>query len=154
MADPHRSTPDTEDSYGIPDGDGELDWPFVAARLRDQHTFWLATTRPDGHPHTRPVWGVYVDGAFHCGGGERTRWVRNLGANPAVSVHSESGTEVVILEGRAERVTDDATQERVDDAYEEKYGIRHGPPVFAVRPERAFAWADFPADATRWTFEH
>ena len=152
MADPRRSTPETEDSYGIPEGDGALGWSFVASRLRDQQTFWFATTRPDGHPHTRPVWGVYVDDTVHCGGGERTRWVRNLAANPAVSVHSESGTEVVILEGRAERVTDDETQERVDDAYEEKYDIRHGSPVFAVRPERAFAWADFPTDATRWEF--
>jgi nitroimidazol reductase NimA-like FMN-containing flavoprotein (pyridoxamine 5'-phosphate oxidase superfamily) len=152
MADPERSTPETEDSYGIPDGDGALDWSFVADRLRDQRTFWLATTRPDGSPHTRPVWGVYVGDTFHCGGGERTRWVRNLAATPSVAVHSESGTEVVILEGRAERVSDDDTQERVDDAYEEKYGVRHGSPVFAVRPERAFAWTDFPTDATRWVF--
>lgn len=152
MVDPERSTPETEDSYGIPEGGGSLDWSFVADRLRDHETFWLATTRPDGSPHTRPIWGVYVDETFHCGGGERTRWVRNLAANPHVAVHSESGTTVVILEGSVERVTDDETQDRVDDAYEEKYEVRHGSPLFAVRPQRAFAWTDFPSDATRWVF--
>ncbi|ELZ85082.1 pyridoxamine 5'-phosphate oxidase-like FMN- binding protein [Haloferax elongans ATCC BAA-1513] len=108
------------------------------------------------------MWGVWVDGAFHCGGGEQTRWVRNLDTNPRLTVHTESGTEVVILEGVAERLgaertdTETATEKtltRIDDAYEAKYDVRHGTPVFRVRPQRVLAWADFPTDATRWRFE-
>ncbi|CQR49799.1 MULTISPECIES: pyridoxamine 5'-phosphate oxidase family protein [Haloferax] len=153
-----RDRPETEASYGIPDSKGGLlEWRVVEAAFADGEVFWVATTRPDGRPHARPVWGVWVDGAFHCGGGERTRWVRNLARDPRLAVHTESGTDVVILEGVAERLdaetADEATLARVDDAYEAKYGIRHGTPVFRIRPERVLAWSGFPADATRWRFD-
>jgi nitroimidazol reductase NimA-like FMN-containing flavoprotein (pyridoxamine 5'-phosphate oxidase superfamily) len=155
-----RSRPATEASYGIPDADddGLLPWSFVAESLANDRNYWLATIRPDGFPHARPTWGVWVDGAFHCGGGERTRWVRNLALNDAIVVHREDAEAVVIVEGRAERIDDETADtrhlERLDSAYEEKYGIRHGTPFFRVRPETVLAWTDFPTDATRWTFGH
>ncbi len=153
-----RTRPTTEASYGVPDDEeGLLPWSFVTERLADDRAYWLSTTRPDGRPHARPTWGVWVDETLYCGGGERTRWVRNLAADPRLTVHRESGEEVVIVEGRAERI-DEATADadliaRVDDAYEAKYGTRHGTPFFAVRPETVLAWHDFPTDATKWTFD-
>jgi len=149
-----RTRPETEASYGIPaDREGMLPWSFVAESLATDRTFWASTTRPDGRPHARPVWGVWVDGRFHCGGGERTRRVRNLAANPAVTVHRESDEEVVIVEGTAERVTDAERLERIDAAYEAKYDVQHGTPVFSVHPDAVLAWRDYATDATRWTFE-
>ena len=155
---PQRGRPQTEASYGIPDREeGTLPWEFVPERIRDARHYWVTTIRPDGSPHVRPTWGVRVDGTFHCGGGERTRWVRNLAANTDIVVHSESATEVVILEGQAERIDEQTAPseliEELDAAYEAKYGTPHGTPLFAVRPDTVFAWNDFPADATRWTFE-
>ena len=50
-------------------------------------------------------------------------------ANPNVVTHSESGEDVVILEGVVEEVTDPTLQERIDDAYETKDGVRHGTPA-------------------------
>ena len=156
--DARRARPTTEASYGIPDDSaGLLPWSFVTERLATDRTYWLSTTRPDGRPHARPVWGVWVDGTLYCGGGGRTRWVRNLAANPAVTVHRESGESVVIVEGRAERIDDEtgdpAAIARVDDAYAEKYEMRHGTPFFAVRPDAVLAWEEYPTDATRWTFD-
>ncbi|WP_410764444.1 pyridoxamine 5'-phosphate oxidase family protein [Haloferax sp. DFSO60] len=153
-----RDRPVTESSYGIPTNkDGLLSWSIVEDAFAEDRVFWISTTRPDGNPHARPVWGVWVDGAFHCGGGENTRWVRNLAHNSHLTVHRESGTDVVILEGVAERLdeqtADESTLERIDDAYEEKYDIRHGTPVFRIHPARVLAWSDFPTDATRWTFD-
>jgi hypothetical protein len=156
--DVHRTRPETEESYGIPsEKEGMLPWQFVAETMAVDRIYWIGTTLPNGRPHARPVWGVWVGGTFHCGGGEETRWVRNLAHNPAVTVHRESGEEVVVLEGRAEKLTEETADvdrlERINAAYEAKYGVAHGTPVFAVRPERVFAWRDYPADATRWTFE-
>ncbi|SFR43481.1 pyridoxamine 5'-phosphate oxidase family protein [Halogeometricum limi] len=153
-----RDRPVTEASYGIPDDEaGLLPWSFVADRLREDRTFWMSTTLPDGRPHARPVWGVFVDGRLHCGGGEETRWVRNVARDPRIVVHRESGEDVVILDGIAERLdaetADAARLERIDDAYEEKYGIRHGTPVFSIRPTRVLAWSEYPTDATRWRFD-
>jgi hypothetical protein len=78
---------------------------------------------------------------------------RNLGSNPRLVVHLESGDEVVILEGTAQQVTAD---ESVADAYEAKY--EHRPEVdglWLVRPTRAFAWteSDYPNNATRFEWD-
>ena len=88
-----------------------------------------------------------MEDRLHFGGGRSTRKARNLAANPNVVAHSESGENVVILEGVAQEVTDPALQELIDDAYEAKYGVRHGTPVCVFH-----AWSRFPADATRWVF--
>lgn len=161
MSDDHdarRSRPETEESYGIPeDGEGMLGWEFVVEGMTNDRNYWVSTTLPDGRPHARPVWGVWVDGTFHCGGGERTRWARNLAAGSEIVVHRESGADVVILEGTAEKLTEESADpellERLDAAYEEKYGVRHGTPFWAVRPRKVLAWSDYPTDATRWAFE-
>ncbi|MCO8244975.1 MULTISPECIES: pyridoxamine 5'-phosphate oxidase family protein [unclassified Haladaptatus] len=151
--DAHRSRPVTEESYGIPDEEGEMvSWTFVRDAMAEDQNYWLCTTRPDGHPHVRPVWGVWVDDALHCGGGERTRWVQNIQADSRIVAHRESGEAVVIIEGVAERVTDTDLEERLDTAYQGKYGIQHGTPFFTVRPKTVFAWSDYPNDATRWQF--
>lgn len=151
-----RDRPETDSRYGVPADDADLlPWSFVAETMRAAETYWLATARPDGAPHARPVWGVWVDDTVHCGGGDRARWVRNLAANPAVTVHTESGTAVVIVEGTADRLdaetTETAVLARLDAACEEKYDIEHGPPFFAVRPRRVLAWTDYPRDATRFS---
>jgi hypothetical protein len=156
--DAHRSRPATEESYGIPvDVEGLLPWEFVGEKLAGDRSYWITTVRPDGFPHVRPTWGVWVDEAFYCGGGERTRWIRNLERNADIVVHREDAEEVVILEGRAERIDDETADselvERLEAAYEEKYDVRHGTPFFRVRPDAVFAWGDFPTDATRWLFD-
>ncbi len=147
------SRPEIPESYGIPRGEaGMLPWSHVGERMSVARNYWLATVRPDGRPHSVPVWGVWVEEGLHFGGGRSTRKARNLAANPNVVAHSESGEDVVILEGVAEEVTDPALQERIDDAYETKYGVRHGTPVWVLKPRVVHAWSRFPADATRWVF--
>lgn len=160
-----RGRPTTEASYGIPEDEPAvadtdlLDWAFVGNVMANDRAYWVATADESANPHTRPVWGVWVDDTFHCGGGPKTRWVRNLTENPSVTVHRQDAEKVVIIEGEAERLdegADDADEERlerIDDAYEQKYGVRHGTPVFAIHPDRVLAWTDFPTDATKWTFD-
>ena len=153
-----RDRPTTEESYGIPTDDGSvLDWAFVEERFRTARNVWVTTTRPDGRPHARPTWCVWVDGTVHCGGGEGTRWMRNLDAASGITVHGESAESVAIVEGTAEKLTAETADrdrlDRLDDAYLEKYDVRHGTPFVAVRPTAVFAWRDYPHDATRWRFE-
>lgn len=155
-----RSRPVTESSDGIPEDDAALlDWAFVGNVMANDREYWVATVGEQNQPHTRPVWGVWVDNTFHCGDGAETRWVKNATANPTVTVHRQDAEKVVIIEGEAERLDADADGadgdqlERIDDAYEQKYDVRHGTPVFAIHPDRVLAWTDFPTDATEWTFE-
>ncbi|MEA2516507.1 MAG: hypothetical protein QOG16_345 [Actinomycetota bacterium] len=141
--------------YGIPkDTKNLVDWSYVAERFRTERNYWVATASPEGDPHARPVWGVFVDEALCFGGGPKTRWSQNLVANPHVSLHLESGTEAVIAEGAVDRITDptDPFLTKVDDAYELKYKMRHGPPVWVLRPDVVLAWTEFPKTMTRFRF--
>jgi hypothetical protein len=102
------------------------------------------------------VWGIWVDGAL-CFGGHGVRWEKNLAANPQVSVHLESGDEVVILEGSVTRVTDmnDPFVKKAEQAAKKKYGMGGSGPFWALRPRGAFGWtlkSQF-KDATRWAFD-
>jgi hypothetical protein len=141
--------------YGIPkDTKNLVDWSWVVERFSTDMNYWVATSSPDGIPHARPVWGVFVEDAICFGGGPLTKWSKNLEANPHVSLHLENGTEAVIAEGTVDRVTDatDPFLTKIDDAYQVKYKMRHGPPVWVLRPDVVLAWSEFPKTMTRFRF--
>lgn len=120
--------------------------------------YWLATTRPDGSPHVTPLWGVWIDNALYLDGHPRTTWARNLRANPRASIHLESGSDVVILEGTvADTQTNAEVGARIVAAWQAKYGTLLPDPVgsgmFRFRPTSARAWSsESLADGTRWQF--
>lgn len=140
-----------------------LPWKWATERLTHAHNYWIATTRSDGKPHTRPVWGVWLEDAFYFSTGSLA--AQNLAVSPAITVHLESGSEVVIIEGVAEPISDAALVERVVNLYNQKYHWDVDPtnlpgPFYAVRPQVAFGWLSdasgldqgsaFHGTATRW----
>ena len=150
--------------YGTAGGpESLLPWSYVEERLRAASNYWLTSVTPDGRPHARPVDGVWVDGALCFGGSPETRWVRNLTANPSISIHLSSEAEAIILEGTAEYVTDPShpLAARSMAASREKYpqyfagGDAPFRPFWMLRFTRAFAWTleGFPRGATRWRFD-
>ena len=160
--DPEVSQPRMFGSYM---GSAKLPWTWATERLTRARNYWIATTRPDGKPHSRPVWGVWLDDAFYFSTGSLA--AQNLAANPAITVHLESGSEVVIIEGAAEVVGDAGLVERVVSLYNQKYNWDMDPndlpgPFYAVRPRVAFGWLSdesgldrgsaFHGTATRWRF--
>ena len=161
---PHSARPVRfPEGYGAPGGpETLLPWRYVEERLRAAANYWVTTVGPDARPHARPVDGVWVEGALCFGGAPQTRWVRNLIANPAMSVNLSSEAEAIILEGTAEVVTDPAhplappslaaSREKYPQYYSAGAPFR---PFWTLRPTRAFAWKleGFPRGATRWSFE-
>lgn len=135
-----------------------LPWAHAVERLERARYYWLATTRPDRRPHVTPLWGVWVDGGLYFDGPPTTRWGRNLAANPEVSVHLESGNDVVILEGLVEDLTTAAeVGASVVKAWDAKYGRLHPDPcgsgILRLRPRTARAWSkESLEDGTRWHF--
>src|SRR4029450_4259370 len=94
-------------AYGAPGGpESLLPWSHVEERMRRASTYRIVAVGPSARPHARPIDGVWVDGALCFGGSPETRWVRNLMANPAISINLSSEAEAIILEGTAELVTD------------------------------------------------
>jgi hypothetical protein len=135
-------------------------WSRVTEMLTRARNYWVCTARPDGRPHSMPVWGLWLGDVFYFATDRESRKGRNLRVNPWMSVHLESGDDVVVLEGRAEELTDPLALDLVGEAYESKYTWRLDPGeshqvIYTLWPDTAFTWQekDFPHTATRWLFE-
>jgi pyridoxine/pyridoxamine 5'-phosphate oxidase len=74
----------------------------------DRHTSWLTTVNPDGSPHMTGVGADYHDGVFRFTASRSSVKGRNLARDPrcalALAVHEFD----LVLEARAELVTDHA----------------------------------------------
>jgi general stress protein 26 len=157
--------PSLPSEYGVPDGtDGMLSWQFVEERLTNAANYWVATVGSSGAPHVRPVDGVWVDGALCFGGSPKTQWVRNLQRDERLSVHLPHDDEVIILEGRAELVTEGGhphatpSMQASRAKYPQYYTGEDAPtfrPFWLLRPEKVYAWtlSGFPQNVTRWHFD-
>ena len=147
--------------YGIagPDqGSGLLHWSWAAERLTAARNYWVASSWPDGRPHTMPVWGAWDNSTLWFTSATGSRKVRNLRADPRCCVTTEDASE-----GTARIVTDIAAIQRVVDLMNAKYHsgmtldfldpARNA--TIGVRPERVFSMlhGDFTGSATRWSFE-
>ena len=75
-------------------------------RLTAGRTLWCCTLRPDGSPHLTPVWFVHRRGAFWIGTAARSVEVRNVRADPRVSLALPDGDAPVVAEGSARLHTD------------------------------------------------
>ncbi len=148
--------------YGIQPankGAGLLPWSFVSEQMAAARNYWVISTSPEGKPHAAPVWGLWYEEIFYFSSGRDSRKARNWAANPAAVVHSESGDQVVILEGEVEVVDDKKEKEllkTLDKIYRAKYsfaflGLGN---IYRLKIQRAFAWreANFTESATRWIF--
>jgi len=143
-------------SYGIKAVPGEkLPWDQVEAWLVASRNYWICTTRPDGRPHAKPVWGAWIDDRALWSTGDGSVTGRNLAANRAVVVHVESGDETAILEGTFAFERDADLIARFVEVYADKYDIRlELEEIYGLRPDTCLAWteADYPNTATRWVF--
>lgn len=150
--------------FGVPAPPGDLlPWAWAERRIVDAQNYWIATTRPDGRPHCRPVWGVWLPDGFWFSTGSLAG--RNLPLNDEITVHLEDGQEVVIIEGTARPETDPASLQAMCDAYSRKYdypiapddgGVKDtagiGGPAYRVTPRVVFGWDEHMTSPTRWRF--
>ncbi|HEY4766054.1 MAG TPA: pyridoxamine 5'-phosphate oxidase family protein [Candidatus Sulfotelmatobacter sp.] len=147
--------------YGLKPRLQYLPFSHAEERLTHSRNYWICTARPDGRPHSIPVWGFWVEGAFYFGTSRASRKARNLAQNAAVSIHLDSGDDVVILEGSAVEVdlADPSTVQPLDNASRAKYKmplmVTPDVVLYRVRPRVVLAWTekDFPNNATRWEFD-
>jgi hypothetical protein len=88
----------------------------------------------------------------------------NLIANPQITVHLESGNQVVIVEGVAAAVTGAGRLQAFLAAYNPKYdwdaaadevtdSAGAAGPAFRVRPRVVFGWDTDMRAPTRWSFD-
>lgn len=152
---PEPTKPEPLEGYWSPkDAKKILAWDYISRRMSEAPNYWIATVNPNGRPHVVPVWGVWLDETLYFGGGPHTRWSRNLLRHPYVTVHLDDSNHAVILEGSVTRIADPDSGDlrRIDDVYEQKYNMRHGPPIWHLHLHKVLAWNSMDT-ATRWLFE-
>ena len=135
-------------------------------------TYFLATTRPDGRPHSAGVGAMWDDGKIYFVSGAGTRKSRNIARNADCAISMSLNGIDLVIEGKAERVTDDETLQRLakryadggwpatvkDGAFTHEYSAPSaGPPpwdLYVVKPTTVFGvLGDEPGGATRWDFD-
>jgi PPOX class probable F420-dependent enzyme len=95
----------------------------VERRLGDDVILWLTTVTPEGQPQSSPVWFLWEEGSFLIYSQPGKPKLRNIAANPRVSVHlrgTEDGSEIATFDGTAEILPTAEPADRVP-AYLEKY---------------------------------
>jgi hypothetical protein len=147
-----------------------VDWDWVAAQLTDSKNYWLCSVRPPSsdaqgpRPHVVPRWCVFVDNKIYYDGSPETRHARNIESNPNVSVHLESGDQVIILEGTSVPAGKPSTElaNRLVKEYRRKYREHGYSPepaqwdeggLYVFTPRQCLAWTSFTENPTKFTFE-
>ena len=125
--------------YGTLSNARPLEWAWVREQLFSAGTYW-AVVPDDGAPHPRPVWGIWDDGTLYLSIGSLVI-SRRLEAHREIAVHLDSGTDVVIIEGRVVGFSEDRdVLDRYNDKYDWNYTIDEYGPLTAIAVERVIAW--------------
>jgi hypothetical protein len=103
------------DIYGAED----IPWSVPLSQLEAGRAerFWLATSGPAGRPHLNGVGARWFDGTLYFTSGARTRKSRNLEMRAHCVIAAELPELDLTFEGRAKRVADPATVERLARHY-------------------------------------
>src|ERR1700704_5832231 len=101
-----------------------LPWAQAVAILESSEMFWLSTVRRDGRPHVAPLPAMWVDGKLHFCTGAYEQKARNIASSAQCVLTTGtnaygSGVDVVV-EGTAERVTDNGQLERLAQVWKDK----------------------------------
>jgi general stress protein 26 len=164
-------TTELDERFSDPGAD-PTSWDETQRTLREAQLFWISTVRRDGRPHVTPLVAVWADGALYfCTGPEEQKAV-NLKGNAQVALATGCNTWQdgldVIVEGEAERVTDEALLGELAREWRGKWdgswefepvadGFRHAggegiAHVFAVRPTKVLAFGKGGFSHTRHSF--
>ena len=153
------------------EGAAATPWSKARAALEKAEVYWLSTVRPDGRPHVTPMVGVWLEDALCFTTGPDEQKAKNLASNASCVITTgcndlSRGLDLV-LEGKAVRLKDEASLQRVADRFNSKYKAPfnftvsdfafHGEGgkalVFEVAPTKAFGYGRGATySATRWRF--
>lgn len=80
---------------------GALPDAEVLDRLDRERAVWICTLRPDGSSHLTPVWFLFVDGEWWVCTPEGSVKIRNVRADPRVSLALPDPDAPLVAEGVA-----------------------------------------------------
>jgi len=167
------SQPDTSLDHRFSEpGATAISWDETRSILEHAELAWISTVHRDGSPHATPLVPVWLDDVLYFTTGPGEQKAVNMASNGRVVVTTgcnnwEEGVDVVV-EGRAERVSEQDDLEQLAAAWEQKWdgrwkfepkGEAFQYPggeslVFAVKPTKVLAFGRDPFCHTTHTFSH
>lgn len=141
-----------------------VDWKWVEAQLIEAKNYWLCSVRPDGRPHVVPRWGAFIDSKLYYDGSPETRHAQNIMENSQVSLHLESGNQVVIMDGSsrtagkpapefARSLAEDIGGKYADQGYSPEPTQWDEGGLYVFTPRQCIAWTSFYENPTKFVFE-
>src|SRR3977135_3060431 len=99
-------------------------WAEVVRVLESSEMFWLSTVRSNGRPHVAPLPAMWLHGKLHFCTGADEQKAKNIAAHASCVLTTgtnsyRSGLDVVV-EGDAERVSDNAALTRLASMWKDK----------------------------------
>ena len=167
----HEPVPELDERFSDPDAEA-TPWTKDLEFLETAQLSWVTTVRSDGRPHVTPLVSVWLDDAVHFTTGPAEQKAVNLASNPHVVMTTgcnrwDQGLDVMV-EGKAQRVTDRATLERLAAAWATKWngqwqfevadggfasadaGVDGPVLVFGVKPAKVLAFGKGEFSHTRY----
>lgn len=94
--------------------------------IAEQRVCRLATTEPDGTPHSVPVWYVILDGHIYIDTSSTSKKSQNIRYNPKACLTIDKGEEFddfkgVMMQGVLDEEKDEQIVERCSEALAQKY---------------------------------
>ena len=141
-----------------------VEWNWVAEQMTNAENYWLSSVRPNGRPHVVPRWGAFIDNKLYYDGSPETRHALNISENPHVTLHLESGYQVVIMEGTSKPAGKPGPElaKKLSQAITNKYASQGYSPepnqwdeggLYVFTPSQCLAWTPFNEDPTKFMFE-
>ncbi len=126
--------------YGTPSDRASVEWPWVDRQLTEAGTYWVVA-RASGQPHPRPVWGIWHEQLLYLSVGSPALLLA-LRDGAAVTVHLDSGTDVIIVEGTSTRGAPTSPEliESYNRKYDWEYQVSQYGELTQVTPARILAW--------------
>lgn len=125
--------------YGAPSTDPPLSWGWVDDQLSNAGVYW-AVAKGTGHPHPRPVWGVWSDESLYLSIGSPPI-TSALEVDGDLTVHLGGAIDVVIVEGSVVgHIVDSEIISAYDRKYDWDYDVDEYGSLTVVRPAKVIAW--------------
>ena len=135
----------------------DLDLPSIIQRFATADCSWLSTVRPDGRPHSAPVWHIWTDSRVYIVTKSTAIKVTNIRHCARVVLTHPDPHQAIIIEGQAQIVQGKTKLLRPlfkakydwDIATDEEYDT-----IIEIIPLKLLAWGEEGAGhRKRWTGE-
>ena len=142
-----EETPEAEETDPVLSG--------LVARFAESECSWLSTVRPNGRPHSAPVWHVWRRGRAYVVTTAKAVKRANIAANPAVVITHPDPINPIIIEGWA--IEAPALEAQLQPLFKAKYdwdivADKDYNVILEITPLKLMAWGErgegrWPAEA-------